>query len=50
MSARHHKYLNHNAILISMAQLAQIFVGMFVMIKAVMYQDEGLENVTEVRH
>merc|ERR1711920_187822 len=37
------KYITPYAIFITLAQLAQMLVGMFVTIKAVMYQDEGLE-------
>lgn len=43
MSTQYRKYITPYAILITLAQLAQMLVGMFVTIKAVMYQDEGLE-------
>merc|ERR1712151_611504 len=43
MSTQYRKYITPYAIFIPLAQLAQMLVGMFVTIKAVMYQDEGLE-------
>merc|ERR1711897_76290 len=43
MTTQYRKYITPYAILITLAQLAQMLVGMFVTIKAVMYQDEGLE-------
>merc|ERR1719499_1195490 len=43
MATRYRKFITPYAIFITMAQLAQMLVGMFVTIKAAMYQDEGLE-------
>merc|ERR1712039_1142606 len=43
MTTQYRKYITPYAILITLAQLAQMLVGMFVTIKAVMYRDEGLE-------
>jgi hypothetical protein len=43
MTTQYRKYITPYAIFITLAQLAQMLVGMFVTIKAVMYQDEGLE-------
>jgi len=43
MTTKYRKYITPYAIFITLAQLAQMLVGMFVTIKAAMYQDEGLE-------
>merc|ERR1712176_182611 len=43
MSTKYRKYITPYAIFITLAQLAQMLVGMFVTIKAVLYQDAGLE-------
>merc|ERR1712054_658200 len=43
MSTKYRKYVTPYAIFITLAQLAQMLVGMFVTIKAVMYQNAGLE-------
>jgi len=43
MSTPYRKYVTPFAILITLAQLAQMLVGMFVTIKAVWYQDQGHE-------
>merc|ERR1719221_1551318 len=43
MSTQYRKYITPYAILITLAQLAQMLVGMFVTIKAAMYQDAGIE-------
>merc|ERR1711979_104697 len=43
MSTKYRKYITPYAIFITLAQLAQMLVGMFVTIKAVMYQNAGLE-------
>ncbi|MFC4290679.1 elongation of very long chain fatty acids protein, partial [Neobacillus cucumis] len=43
MTTQYRKYITPYAIFITLAQLAQMLVGMFVTIKAVMYQDAGLE-------
>jgi len=43
MSTKYRKMVTPYAIFITLAQLAQMLVGMFVTIKAVLYQDAGLE-------
>merc|ERR1711879_344505 len=43
MSTKYRKMVTPYAIFITIAQLAQMLVGMFVTIKAVMYQNAGLE-------
>jgi len=43
MSTKYRKMVTPYAIFITLAQLAQMLVGMFVTIKAVMYQNAGLE-------
>jgi len=43
MTTQYRKYITPYAIFITLAQLAQMLVGMFVTIKAAMYQDAGIE-------
>jgi elongation of very long chain fatty acids protein 6 len=43
VSTKYRKFVAPYAIFITLAQLAQMLVGMFVTIKAVMYQNAGLE-------
>merc|ERR1711920_995467 len=43
MTTQFRKYITPYAIFITLAQLVQMLVGMFVTIKAVLYQDAGLE-------
>merc|ERR1719167_1566031 len=43
VSTKYRKMVTPYAIFITLAQLAQMLVGMFVTIKAVLYQDAGLE-------
>merc|ERR1711879_361915 len=43
VSTKYRKWVAPYAIFITLAQLAQMLVGMFVTIKAVMYQNAGLE-------
>merc|ERR1719391_827900 len=43
VATKHRKYVAPFAIFITIAQLAQMLVGMFVTVKAVMYQDQGHE-------
>merc|ERR1711988_998254 len=43
MSTKYRKMVTPYAIFITLTQLAQMLVGMFVTIKAVLYQDAGLE-------
>merc|ERR1712187_964685 len=43
MSTKYRKFITPYAIFITLAQLAQMLVGMFVTIKAVLYQDVGVE-------
>merc|ERR1712050_580594 len=43
MTTKYRKYITPYAIFITLAQLAQMLVGMFVTIKAMMWQDVGAE-------
>jgi len=43
VATKYRKYVAPFAIFITVAQLAQMLVGMFVTVKAVMYQDQGHE-------